>query len=665
MAIPKSLKTNFIVKSLASSGKHTADLNPFEFAIVDVDTYTSLATSEVAGKDILFAVGSPNRGQFRSNLKVDRLGNELNSELSFKSQPSLSINAIKTQKFTKDTKTNVYYFGYNGLDDCKTLSFECGKTYQFNVLVKGRPVRNIFGREMTEVINVTAPCCTPCTDGDCSDTIECSQIIDELVKNFNDPNRFISRFYTAEKVQSCTQVVTPANTITLASYCLTLCDNGDEIALANVQNSISANETAGYYSKVKVKERNAPYTTYEVSLTPVGEDNSANAPSEFVQDATVLVNCDECPTGFTRVVGGYQYLVEVDQASSAESSLGTLQALNGLSTLTSRQLMSWDKGTGLYLVTSSTLLTTTTADAKIVKYLGYTQDTCTQDVAVTSSWYECGECYVVERTMYVTIGLADCDASANFLADWDNWLDQFTDGTVGEDNAINITEDGCFMRGSVLQYSNCVTDGCNTEGAPVWTSLPTFMGQVWEEEPCVEETFPTGCKCGIKFTGVSFDNLQELLDLPVYDIHEYVEKDPIELHVSLLEPDGTTQVCEDKQPTWFHAIKADYRTLHGRDVMKEILTDRMYQLEPYWNLTDKEALLLQQREGLRYGVDVNGYYFAITVSGNTPNYLNFTSHNHAVREDVVLFIHEDDINLFNTLKGTLAGAFPYAKFTEL
>ena len=133
MAFPRSLKTNWIVKSFDTTGKKSVDLNRFEFAILDVDTYTSLSPLEVQGKDILFAVGSANTGQARTGLKFDRMRDELNSQMSFKSQPNLQVNAIKTQKFTKDDRTNVYYLGYNGLDDCKSLVFECGKTYEFYV----------------------------------------------------------------------------------------------------------------------------------------------------------------------------------------------------------------------------------------------------------------------------------------------------------------------------------------------------------------------------------------------------------------------------------------------------------------------------------------------------------------------------------------------------
>ncbi len=653
MAFPRSLKTNWIVKSYDTTGKSSADLNPFEFAILDVDTYTSLSSLEVQGKDILFAVGSPNTGQANTGLKFDRLRNELNSELSFKSQPYLNINAIKSQVFTKDDKTNVYYLGYNGLDDCKSLVFECGKTYEFDIYVKGRAVRNIFGQEMREVIQVTTPCCTPCTDGDCAETIECNVVIDELVRNFNDNNRLISRFYTAEKVVTCATTPTP-DTQTFTKYCLTVCDNGDEIALANVQNQVSSS-----YSKVTVKERNAPYTTYEVTEVTSG----AGTPTAFVQDATVLQNCSECPSGFTLVGGGFAYLIEVDQASSAESSLATLQALNGFSTLTSRSQTGWSVGVGTYYVTSSALLTTTTADAKILKYYGATQDTCTQNTAITSVWFECGECYAVERTMFVTFGANDCDPSANILAAWTDYLEE--NPTLTEDSEIALSEDGCFWRGSVVQPSNCIEDGCDTVGVPVWETLPTFLGFVWEEEPCVTEDLPTGCSCGIKFTGRSFSDLSELLQLPIYDLMEYVEKDPIVLTVGRLVPDGQTQICDEDYPSFVQTQYASFRTLQGRDVMKEILTTRFDRAEPYWNLVDKDSLLLQQREGLKYGVDVNGYYFAITISGNVQQDLNWSTTLDRTRQDIVLFIHEDDVVTYEAVKALVTGAFPNAKYIQL
>lgn len=666
MAFKRSLKTNWVVQSYDTTGKSSSDLNAFEFAILDKDTYTSLSALNVQGKDIILAVGSPNQGQRKSGLKIDRLRDELNSELSFKSQP-INVNAIKSQKFTKDNQTNVYYFGYNGTDTCKTLEFECGKTYQFDVYVKGRAVRNIFGREMREVFQVTAPCCTPCTDGDCSDSIECAVVIDDLVAAFNDPNRWISRFYTAEKIQSCSHEVTP-ETSTLSTYCLTVCDAGTANDLANVQQGINDNDDPADYFKVKVKERNAPYTTYEV----MGKNSGVGQPSNFVIDGVVLEDCNECPSGFTLVQGGYAYLIETAQDGSDSVTLGYMQSLAGLSTVVSISLVNYSTGLGLYYVVASTELNAETINGEsntlVKKYLGVVESTCTQDTAVTYVWEECATCDVAIRYLTVTVGLGDCDVSADPYAEWVDYLAGHSD--IEEVAALALTEDGCKMRGTVIQYSNCLEEGCDTTASYAWPILAPFMGQTWEEtddqgDPCADVDVPTGCSCGIKFTGVSFSDLNELLDLPVYDILEYTEKDPIELTVSLLEPDGTTQVCEDQQPTFWHTVYANYRTLHGRDVMKEILLERKYRAEPYWNLTNKEALLLQKAEGLKYGVDVDAYYFAITISGNLADDGNWSTSINKIREDVVLFIHEDNVTLFNNLRGFLAGAFPNAKFTDL
>ena len=59
------------------------------------------------------------------------------------------------------------------------------------------------------------------------------------------------------------------------------------------------------------------------------------------------------------------------------------------------------------------------------------------------------------------------------------------------------------------------------------------------------------------------------------------------------------------------------------------------------------------------------YYFAITISGNVQQDLNWSTTTDRIREDVVLFIHEDDVVTYEAIKAFVAGAFPYAKYTEL
>ena len=64
---------NWVVKSLAASGKQSGDLNPFEFALLDKDTYKSIALTDAMGKELVLAVGSPNGAQATDGQRVNRL----------------------------------------------------------------------------------------------------------------------------------------------------------------------------------------------------------------------------------------------------------------------------------------------------------------------------------------------------------------------------------------------------------------------------------------------------------------------------------------------------------------------------------------------------------------------------------------------------------------
>lgn len=670
MAFPKSLKSNYIVKSLAAAGKHSSALNPFELAILDASTYESLAPGSVAGQEVIIAVGSPNQGQAFAGLKVERLHDQLNSTHSFKSQPITNPKQILTQKFTKDDKVNVYYLGWNGLNNaCKSLEFECGKTYQFDLYVKGREVRNIFGREMRQVVDFTTPCCD-CTGSDCNTSLNCGLYIDQLVARFNDPSFWLSRFYTAEAIVNC-EAGDPITTPTLVTrnvYCLTVCDNGDELALAEVQNQYPD-------LKVTVKERSAPYTTYQVI-----DEAEDGLPTDFSQTPTVVFGC-ECPSGWTLVPSGTSYIVEVDNAvytdnfdtdipTTMETLLDT--TAGDIATLGAATLISAGVSSSLYNVTvGGDGIGTVLAGVKLTS-LGATQSRCEGSETATS-WVSCGSVYKVERTVTTTVGVPDCGVAADAIngltVEWEAYATSF-----GLTTPTAVADNDCVASYSAIQLSNkWLTDGCDTLGwrSAQWDVLPKFKGSkvttdactgftVNEDTGCVTgpEVDTDCCQCGIKFTEHNFKTTDDLLGSPIYDINEYLPKDPIELSVGLLIPDGQTQVCTDTQPDFWQAQRATFRTLQGRDVMKEIVQEKFYRQEPFFNMTDKNALLLQKREGLRYGVDFDAYYFAVTLSHNVANEMNFTAHNSSVREDLVFFIHEDDAALYDQLVMALKQAFP-------
>ncbi len=204
---PKAVPSSWIVRSVASEGTSIADLLPLQFGIFDKDTHTALAAGTVANKrKVYFAVGSPNQRQFTQGSKPERLFNQNNSDVNFRTElvPTSKVETIRYQVPKKTENPNVYYLGYNGLGVCETLKFECGKTYMFNVEVKGRPVRNIFPGEMREIIEFTTDCCDTCDQTGCAVGEDCGKYIDALVDKFNS-GLWVSRFFTASKVLKCAE----------------------------------------------------------------------------------------------------------------------------------------------------------------------------------------------------------------------------------------------------------------------------------------------------------------------------------------------------------------------------------------------------------------------------------------------------------------------------
>jgi hypothetical protein len=659
MAFPKSVQTNWIVKSLAGSGKHTSQLLPFQLAIVDNETHNSVSISDAQGRPVYLALGSPNQGQQRTNLKIDRLKDPLNSTVSFKSQPISQVSQIVLQKHDKDTLSNVYYLGYNGLHDCKTLEFECGKTYSFQVHASGRPVRTLFGQEMTEIISVSTDCCPTCEEGDCDTSVDCSTVVDRLVAEFNDENRWLSRFYTAERVMSCTTEADAPTKTQYEKYCLTLCDNGDELDLAAVQNSYPT-------LVVSVKERNAPYTTYEFTQLA-----SESAPASFTQQPTIVAACDgTCPSGYTAVPSGYAYIVEIDNSQSDTSAGAQLTAVQAVwATATYAEKTNFESGTSTYYIVSSAAITQGSGDNRIVSSLGATEMKCQLTTALTTVWELCKTgIYKITRDLILIKGVDDCSGTsgdASPSAELVALQAAFSDLTdvVADSITLDASSTDCLLKFNISQYSsNLMEDGCDTVGytAPQFDDLPTWDGFHWEVDPCAStDSGNDDCKCGIKFTAVKF--VDSFLEAPIYDMADFDERDPVMLSIGLLIMDGPEQsVCTNNIPDWIQTQRANFRTLKGRDVMKEIVMEGFYRQQPFFNMVDKENLLLLQREGLKYGVKLEDYYFAIRLSHNQVYNMNATNHFNQFREEIVLFIHEDDVTLFETLRAALTGAFPTA-----
>lgn len=675
MAFPKSVPTSWVVRSVASEDTLLSNLKPFEFGIFDEDTHKALSSASTnKRRRVYFGCGSPNQKQFNQGSKPERLFNLNNADVTFRSElvPTSKVDIVRYQEPKRVEKPNVYYLGYSGVASgiCKTLKFECGKNYKFNVEVKGRPVRNIFPGEMRELIEFSTDCCDDCGQTGCETGEDCHKYIDDLVDRFNN-GLWVSRFFTASKVITCADDLPGLTTTTFNKFILTVCDNGDEIALSNVQNQ---------YPDLKVEKikREAPYTTYQVITT-------GGAPSAFTQTNLIFEDeCGECPSGFTSVPGGNAYIVEITSAvwddnflTDDNTTVSLLLDAFTANTNTTAVSVSADKLV-FYVVTSDVIdVTAVVAHGVSTLSLGSVKDTCSGGTT-TTDWLSNGTCYKVQRDLCVIVGSDNCDDPSGTQAalldeatEFYNQLDEVVTDSLefGGDNDT----DGCTMQLTLSQYNNAfLEDDCDTAPQPVFDVLPPFKGNIWTICNCEGWTVneDTGCpvppvadenccQCGIKFVTKP---TTELLDtFAGYDFATYLEKEPVELVVTVYRDDAETRICNYDSPTWLHAQRATFRQLRGDDVIKRIITERFYNQEPWVNQVNKENLLFLQREGIKLGVVLEDFYYAIDVYFNEERNQNNTASHNNTRHCVTLFVNENDTVALANLRSQLALAFPEAK----
>lgn len=665
MAYPKHIPTSLVVRSVASAGTKISDLLPFQLGIFDEDTHVALSAADVQRRRTVYlGVGSPNVKQFTQGSKVERNSNQNNGDIDFRSEPitTSAVNLIRAQQPKRGDKPNVYYLGWNGIDDCKSLSFSCGKTYKFNVEVKGKPVRDIFMQDFRQLIELTTDSCDNCATTACTDGVGCEKYIDQLVTNFNDPNYFVSRFFTAEKTINCSPALPSLTKTTFNKYQLVVPDNGDAIDLATIQNLYPT-------LKVEVWDRKAPYTTYVITKT-------GTAPSAYTANETVLSNCTTCPSGFTTVASGYASVVEIDNANPA-AVLSTVQAV--WATVTSARLLSFAGGTSTYYVVSPAPLANPAAgvDARVVSNLGSVLGRCDKTTPSSYGWTLMGTTYKVQRTLCITLPYDDCDTDKDG-ADAGELLARLTSmyGTNPDVVTGTLTysadSTSCLARYTLAQYNNdFLVDGCDTYALAAFNVLPAFEGQLWQVCDCDGWTVnaagcpipptPTDrcCQCGIKFTTRS---TVDILDrFAGYDIAEYLAKEPVTLHISLWRDDNELNVTDFPSVSWIQTGQAQFRQLRGDDVIKRIIQEQFYNKMPWVNQIDKENQLFLQREGIKLGVNVDDYYFAFDIYHNVTNTGNNTASNNNLGECITLFISEKDLATVDSVEQLLGTAFPMAK----
>ncbi len=381
--------------SVATSGS-TENLIPGQLALVDVKTGDVLSTTDLNGvvhPEVLIAMGS-----YHTTDKLTKFIGGLKQ--STKTQDFLGKDVMEFHVSRPlALKQDIVQLGWDGVNACDSLSFECGKSYRFKVSVSGEDVFRTYSRPLYRFIEFKTACCA---DGDCVDScddgVACKTYARKLAELINaDPE--LQYFVKAEAVSSDYAATTATHNL----FSLSLCDNGDILALAAVQ---------GAYPTLQISRiaRVDSVSTYQACVAMSAPDTPA-PPADFTPTSSVLLAaCGVCPTGYTTVTGANVYSVLRPLAGTEDlNDSGAQQTFADLigTAYETATALTFNGATDVEVVAASDAITLTAHGLKTGDKVVYADGGGTQVVGLTDT-----NTYYVIAASANTIKLATTAANA-------------------------------------------------------------------------------------------------------------------------------------------------------------------------------------------------------------------------------------------------------------
>lgn len=277
----------YVVTGGVDLSGYSADLTPGQVGLFDRSTF-SIATGSGNGKEFFFAQG-PIGG-------LDYYGQPVTESHKSPFFMGTDVTAMYLS-YPQTIQNEEWIIGFNGAASSKSLSFVAGKATRVKLYFHGQPIYRFFAGPKEYVVSYTPPvnCTTPCSAGDCPDAItDCLVHTQALVDAINTHTE-LSKFGVSAKLVNAPYTAATPN---MTKYDLSLCDNGDNLALQAVQAQYPT-------QKITRTNRSGSTSTYEFcELTSIG------APANFTQTASVLAAvCGVCPGGSTLVSATDTYIV--------------------------------------------------------------------------------------------------------------------------------------------------------------------------------------------------------------------------------------------------------------------------------------------------------------------------------------------------------------------
>jgi len=533
---------------------HSSDLTAGQIALIDRATW-SVATNAGSGREFFFAQGA-----------FGGLAWDLSQLTESHKSPFFLGRDVENLYVSLPARlqNEEWVLGFNGSTSSKSLTYEVGKPMRFKFLFSGQPTYRFFGGPKEYVISYTPPkdCTAPCVEADCPPPIvDCLVHTQALINKINEHTE-LRKFGVKAQLVNAPYVAGTAN---MTKYCMSICDNGDTLALNNVRAQYPT-------ASITRTKREGAISTYEFC-----QRTTAPAPGPFAQTGSVLqAVCLTCPTGsvlvptkdvyrIRRVVAATTDLTTPEAKDTFADSVGT--AYNAAATDADKTFIGLDDGVAIIevKVASGTAMPPQGSDE--VSF-AYTQPAeCTFAAPASVAWATCGVGIASSRTMRInSLNRIDC-TDGDRIAD----LQKILAGVIGIKIATltKIAGVACVDDYTVEQDSvDCLAEDCLTNNVTFqYDDLPAVEGRSFEVVP-VTVIDNAARKCGIRINAGYVDPKTGNCS---FDIMNYYETMPVKMEISLLiESDEDN--CDVKMwPTITQVQRGQMSKQSGEEILRELI----------------------------------------------------------------------------------------------
>lgn len=510
----------FLGTGVVKTTGHAADLLPGQIGLFNAKTYQAIPLAQankLTNREILIGQGSWH--------SVD----SLTPFLGGMQEPvySRKINGSNITHFYKDgaekATNQVVTVGYDGADTQKTIYGFKNDVYKMRINIKGSAANRFLYRDIYQDYMVKARC----TDEFDQVAEDPFWIADQFVEQINS-NPLQKDFIKAERIFSCTTpIADDPNAVIFDVLEASICDTGDQIALATIQNLIPAYE-------VKRVNRQDSISTYQIIVPEGTAEPTVTLPAGYF-----VPDCPTCPEGFTATTKSYKFVYRLAQAAPATtptvpSTVPTLDSAVSSATILGYKYLGHANGVSTFYAFLSLPVADVTAAAKASQSLVYTMEeipvSCISDAEIEVTFALSKNVYKTSRLLRVTVD-KPCGTASNNLANIQAFY-AGNENVVPSSITLAIAGD-CADVFTIRQYNNdFLEDGCNAIDVAEYDTLQPYNEYVWVAEDPAPIGVGNTCSVGIRITAAYVDTKFGRCSWDPWDLNDI---EPIEIYVSFIK----------------------------------------------------------------------------------------------------------------------------------